>query len=222
MSTTSTASGSRSPWFHGALPDEMVAGAAAQAAAAAATTPMAAMAPEKVLDSVQKRCARMVPTEGRGPDALWLITGHLARYLLRDLPVHAVTFLDGSAVTVAITWEGDCRLLARVFAHEWCHAWRIRWLGLTSQRDYVRYLSAPVRLLYEELLALSVEKRLLPSMSWEDAAGFAYNRHFGDWNQAGLLAETELAEFHHPGTLTETARFRVSLLPSTAGPLPSF
>jgi len=129
---------------------------------------------------------------GAGAVELWVFAGALARPILRDLPCQGLTLMEGDGVvSVLVSGEGP-EILGRLFVHEWCHARRLTWAGLKSQAAYVRYLADPVAWLYEETLAIATERRLFPHLSWEEAAGFAYNPRFRNWAAEGFLPAREL------------------------------
>ncbi len=129
---------------------------------------------------------------GAGAAALWVFTGALAHHILRDLPCQGMTLMEGDGVVSALVSYERPEILGRLFVHEWCHARRLTWAGLKSQTAYVRYLADPVAWLYEETLAIATERRLFPHLSWEEAAGFAYNPRFRSWAAEGFLPVQEL------------------------------
>lgn len=120
---------------------------------------------------------------------MWVITGEIAEKILKDMPVHGCTIIYEKEIICVITWAKDLLILKRVFLHELCHSYRMRKKGIDSYSKYVKYLDNPVNFLYEEMLAMATEKKFFQYLSWEEAAGFEYNKYLTSFEMASLCSE---------------------------------
>ncbi|WMJ87611.1 DUF2268 domain-containing putative Zn-dependent protease [Anaerocolumna sp. MB42-C2] len=114
--------------------------------------------------------------EFKGSDYnVWILTGNIAEMILKQNPIHGCTIFYKNKILCFITWKENFELLKRVMLHELCHAYRIKFNKIITDIEYIKYLNDPLNWLYEEILAISTEKKYFNSISWEEIIGFKYN-----------------------------------------------
>jgi len=147
------------------------------------------------------------------PAQLWLFEGELARFILRELPVHGCTLVEGRDPVISLTYYENINLLKRVLIHELSHSYRISYLDIKSQGEYARYIGNLSNLLYEELMAISLEKYFNSNLTLEDIIGFTYNPQWKNWSSCDILGDFKFTYLLEEDSFNKYMRTFVNNMP---------
>lgn len=101
--------------------------------------------------------------------------------------IRAVSYIETDSITSVIIINNKYNLFKRVFVHEYMHCYRISYLNIKKDVEYIKYLSNINNWVYEEILALVCEKTLNRNLSWEKIVGFEYNTFWYHFNNVHIV-----------------------------------